>query len=760
LIAVKVLSPTNVWAVGAQTNDKANYYPLIQHWDGTSWAVVTSALSVYGNGGLLGIDGTANDLWAVGFGQSTGFDATFIEHWNGTAWSTVANPPSGGNTDFNSVVALSPTNVWAVGATFLGTLQAPADTTFIAHWDGGNWSQVASPNAGSAADLFDVAAVSATDIWAVGLYVSGGVEQTLSENYCVPPTVTNIMPTSGPATGGTSVTITGTGLRWTSGVNFANAAATGVSVQSDTQVTATSPSGRAGIADVRIVYSAGQSAISAADQFTYVATVPGAPTNVLAIAGDTSATVYWTAPAWDGGVALSSYTVTPFIGAIAQTPVTVSGSPPPPTAAVTGLTNGTAYTFQVTATNTAGTGPPSAASDPITPGRGAFHALVPCRILDTRSALGGHQGLLGQGASIDVQVAGALDQNGTSCGVPITGASAVIMNVTVTDTTSGSYLTIYPAGIPRPLASNLNWTPGTTVPNLVEVVLGKSGKLSAFNAAGSTNVIFDVAGYVSTPTLAPGVNGLYNPVVPFRVLDTRGTNGGHNGQVGQGETMYLQVGGRTGSNIPATAVSAVVLNVTVTGPSAGSYLTVFPMGATMPVASNLNFVAGQTVPNRVIVKVGTNAGTGASGWVSIYNAVGSVHVIVDVGGWFTDGTDATATGSLFVGMTPTRIMDTRNGHGPVGPAGTMVLAIAGQNGVPSTATAVVINVTVTNATSGSYLTVWPGGATQPNASDLNYKAGLTVPNLVIVKIGTSGQVDFFNAAGSTDVIVDVVGWYG
>jgi hypothetical protein len=67
---------------------------------------------------------------------------------------------------------------------------------------------------------------------------------------------------------------------------------------------------------------------------------------------------------------------------------------------------------------------------------------------------------------------------------------------------------------------------------------------------------------------------------------------------------------------------------------------------------------------------------------------------------------------------------------------------------------------MTNATSGSYLTVWPGGATQPNASDLNYTAGLTVPNLVIVKIGTSGQVDFFNAAGSTDVIVDVVGWYG
>ena len=199
---------------------------------------------------------------------------------------------------------------------------------------------------------------------------------------------------------------------------------------------------------------------------------------------------------------------------------------------------------------------------------------------------------------------------------------------------------------------------------------------------------------------------------------------------------------------------------TPTGPTATSYLTVFPMGASRPVASNLNFVAGQTVPNRVIVKVGTNAGAGTSGWVSIYNPQGSVHVVIDVGGWFTDGTDPSATGSLFVGMTPIRVMDTRDGHGAVGPGATMTLMIAGQNGVPSTATAVVMNVTVTGATTASYLTVFPDGATRPTASDLNYTIGLTVPNLVVVKVGTGGQVDFFNAVGITDVIVDVVGWYG
>jgi hypothetical protein len=75
-------------------------------------------------------------------------------------------------------------------------------------------------------------------------------------------------------------------------------------------------------------------------------------------------------------------------------------------------------------------------------------------------------------------------------------------------------------------------------------------------------------------------------------------------------------------------------------------------------------------------------------------------------------------------------------------------------------TAVVLNVTVTNPTAASFLTVWPDGSLQPLASDLNYITGLTVPNLVIVKLGSNGAVDLYNAFGSVDVVIDVVGWYG
>src|SRR5260370_24873543 len=133
------------------------------------------------------------------------------------------------------------------------------------------------------------------------------------------------------------------------------------------------------------------------------------------------------------------------------------------------------------------------------------------------------------------------------------------------------------------------------------------------------------------------------------------------------------------------------------------------MGASWRNASNLNFVGAQTVPNRVIVKVGMTPASSASGWVSIYNALGSVNVVADVGGWFTDGTDPAATGSAFVGMTPTRLIDPRNGHGPIGAGGTLVLPIAGLNGVPTTANAVVLNDTLTNPTATSYLSAWPDG---------------------------------------------------
>ena len=96
--------------------------------------------------------------------------------------------------------------------------------------------------------------------------------------------------------------------------------------------------------------------------------MPTAATKVTAIAEDAAVTVSWAAPS-SGGSTITSYTVTPYIGTTAQTPTVITGGPPATNATVTGLQNGTTYTFVITATNAIGTGSPSAESNPLTPPR-------------------------------------------------------------------------------------------------------------------------------------------------------------------------------------------------------------------------------------------------------------------------------------------------------------------------------------------------------------------------------------------------------
>jgi hypothetical protein len=154
---------------------------------------------------------------------------------------------------------------------------------------------------------------------------------------------------------------------------------------------------------------------------------------------------------------------------------------------------------------------------------------------------------------------------------------------------------------------------------------------------------------------------------------------------------------------------------------------------------------------------------GAGGQISIYNNTGSADVIVDVLGWFP-------TVNSYTGLTPARLMDTRPAAptidglfaatGPIGPRGTSNLTVVNRGGVPPTGVgAVALNVTATNPTSNSYLTVWPTGKDQPLASNLNFGVGQTVPNMVIVPVGAGGQISLYNNTGTVDVIVDVLGWF-
>ena len=376
----------------------------------------------------------------------------------------------------------------------------------------------------------------------------------------------------------------------------------------------------------------------------------------------------------------------------------------------------------------------------VNPGGGRYTPLTPARILDTRTGEGGFGAPIGPGGSIDVQITGR-------GGVPATGVSAIAMNVTVTQPTGAGYLTVAPAGKPRPFTANLNFTPGQTVPNLVVVKLGAGGKVSVFNSSGSTHVIFDVAGWYADS--GTGNAGRYTALVPARLLDTRGGQ-----RLGPGGSMELQVTGRGG--VPAAGVQAVVLNVAVTQTTGHSYLSVFPAGVPLPLAANLNWTPGETVSNRVMARLGTG------GRVTIYNNAGETDVVVDVGGWYSDASVAGTVGT-YTPLTPARVLDTREGIGGFAgaiPGGTSVdVQITGRGGVPSTGvSAVILNATVTQTAGPGHLTISPTGSPMPLASDLNYAAGDTRPNLVVVRVGAGGKVNLFTSV-TTHVVFDVAGWF-
>ena len=164
-------------------------------------------------------------------------------------------------------------------------------------------------------------------------------------------------------------------------------------------------------------------------------------------------------------------------------------------------------------------------------------------------------------------------------------------------------------------------------------------------------------------------------------------------------------------------------------------------------------------PNLVTVKVGAN------GQVSLYNQSGSTDLVVDIDGWYDAG-GAAASGGTLHPVTPQRVLDTRDGtglpgHTParMGPGSVIHLPVTTLASLPAGATAVVLNLTSTNATSSSFITAWADGTSQPVASSLNPEAGQTDANLVVVPIGADGDVNLINALGSLDLVADLAGWF-
>jgi uncharacterized protein YkwD len=373
---------------------------------------------------------------------------------------------------------------------------------------------------------------------------------------------------------------------------------------------------------------------------------------------------------------------------------------------------------------------------------GRFHPLSPARIVDSRDGTG-LAGALAPGGAAEFQVTGR-------GGVPTADVAAVAMTVTVTQPSSAGYVTLFPAGTSLPLAANLNFVAGETVSNLVVVKVGAGGRVGAFSSHGSTHVVIDIAGWYSGT--GTGSAGRFEPLPPSRILDTRdGTGGG--ARLGPGASLDLQVTGRGG--VPSAGVQAATMNVTVTGPSTAGYLTVHPTGEARPLASTITFGQNATVAIRTVLKLG------AGGKVTIFNALGSADVIVDVGGWYTDASVPGNLGAL-VPLAPARILDTRDStggvSGPVAANATIDVQVTGRGGVPATGVrAVVLNATVTAPAGLGFITVFPAGTARPLASDVNFAPSETQSNLVVAQLGAGGRLSLASST-SAHVIFDVAGW--
>lgn len=277
---------------------------------------------------------------------------------------------------------------------------------------------------------------------------------------------------------------------------------------------------------------------------------------------------------------------------------------------------------------------------------------------------------------------------------------------------------------------------------------------------GVTLKVTDNQGRTASTTRSVVVGDAYFalPTGGSRVLDTRRGWGAPARSVGPGEEVEVRVTGVGG--VPAEGrVTAVLLNLTATEPTADSHVTAFPSGGARPNVSSLNFTAGQTVANSVVVPVGPD------GAVTLRNNDGRVHLVADVAGYYASelATGKDESGSLLRVEQPSRLLDTRDGTGGhtgrIGPDGTVKFLVRGiPGGAPGSARTVVLNVTATEPTADSYVTASPDG-TPPSRSSLNFVAGQTRANQVTVPIDADGTVTLYNHVGAVHLIADLQGFY-
>jgi hypothetical protein len=351
-------------------------------------------------------------------------------------------------------------------------------------------------------------------------------------------------------------------------------------------------------------------------------------------------------------------------------------------------------------------------------GGAAFHEVATRRIVDTRESPGAR---LAGGSTLDVRAPEAV------------GAVAVVVSVTVTGTTGPGFLTLYPAGTPRPEVSTLNFEAGSIISNQATVPVDSQGRFTVF-AYASTDVVIDLVGtYVPAST---STDGRFAPVTPVRVLDTR--TGGH--QVPSGGSIVVQP--------HLSSAEAAVVTITVTNTARAGFVTAHRSDQPRPGTSTLNFEAADTI--RAVL---ATVALAADGTFRVDASV-ATDVVVDVLGSFTNASAPSARAGLFVPVTPTRQFDTRDGGlGRLAAGSSVTISSADQP------LAVAGNLTVTAGTQAGFATASPGALANLDTSTVDTdRPGQSVAAAVAVAHQPGAGVTF-STYGTQHLIFDLSGEY-
>ena len=417
------------------------------------------------------------------------------------------------------------------------------------------------------------------------------------------------------------------------------------------------------------------------------------------------------------------------------------------TALLIGLTSALAgITTTATATAAPAVGATATAA-PAVAAPGTYVAVTAARILDTRSGVGARAAKVAAHGSISFAVTGV-------AGVPsASSVSAVVFNLTATDTTADGFISAYPAGAPAPATSTLNYAWEVSRAHSVVVAPGTAGQVTLHNAGnGTVDLIGDIAGYYTAGT--PNAGGEFQPLTSARLLDTRIGVGAPKAPMRHGVPLEVQLAGRDG--VPSTGVSAVLLNVTVTRSTDSGYLNATSPGD--PFVGDVNFAAGQTVSNLVVVPL-SDSGTVTLLAFMNGDLSATVQAVADVSGYFRSG--APSAPGRFGSLVTTALIDSIGTNRAVAPHGTLSVTVSGQQGIPLTGvSAAMLNVTVAAPTGSGHVTAYPSGTSRPATSTVNF-ARQTASNLVAAAVGSDGKVRFYNdSAASIYLAIDVSGFVG